>query len=99
MDKLHINGHTEQWCLGNCHLEIFTELKYVKIELPQNKIYILNGFSQNFSEFSEKPIFFTFFKKSSKSCFWSIWKEHHKLGGEGAFELTKTYFSESIQNL
>ena len=28
-----------------------------------------------------------------------IWKEHQKLGGEGEFGLTKTFFSENIQKI
>ena len=67
------------------------------------KLYILRGFSQKNLKFSKKPIFSLFAKKGQNRVFgqfWpQIWKEHQKLGGDGEFGLTKTFFSENIQEI
>ena len=62
-------------------------------------LYFKWAFTKFFGIF-EKNDFFTFFKKVQNRVFGQFWpqirKEHQKLGGEGAFGLTKTYFSENI---
>jgi hypothetical protein len=43
-DKLHIKGHTEQWCLENCHPDIFTELNYGNTVVCEKTNFWLDNF-------------------------------------------------------
>jgi hypothetical protein len=63
-------------------------------------LYLKWFFTKKFEIF-EKNDFFTFHKIRSKLCFWSILtsksEKTSKIGGQGEFGFTKTYFSKNIQ--
>jgi hypothetical protein len=44
VDKLHIQGHTEEWCLENCHPRKFSELNKVNTMVCEQINYWLGGF-------------------------------------------------------
>ena len=80
-------------------------LSYVDWVLLHRKMLKTLYFKWVFTKFFgifKKTDFFTFFKKSSKSCFWSILTSNSdrasKIRWGGAFGLTKTFFTEKSYN-
>ena len=44
VDRLHIKGHTEKWCLENCHPKLFPKLIGINTEACEQTKYFVAGF-------------------------------------------------------
>jgi len=56
---LHIKGHKENWCLNNCHPDLFPEVKDVNTVICEQINYWLNNFKYILKHMNrERYVFF-----------------------------------------
>ena len=81
VDKLHIQGHTERWCLENCHPKLFPELEPINTVVCEQLNFWLGRYKHIVKHMNIYR--FNFF-------LYIILNEYNKIKINGKYEVCKT---------